>query len=171
MMPDNEPRTTTEGGLKHWLEGVGLGQYSHLFTQHRIDLDVMPDLTEADLVLLGLPLGDRKRLQRAMASLSDATTAELSTDNDRGPPRAGVDAERRQLTVMFCDMVDSTALSERFDPEDVRDMIAGFRETCVGLVKYYEGFAARYVGDGILIYFGYPTAHEDDAERAVRAGL
>lgn len=170
-MPENEPGAETEGSLKHWLEGVGLGQYGQLFTQHRIDLDVMPDLTESDLVELGLPLGDRKRLQRAMAALSDATAAERPADGDRGPPRAGVDAERRQLTVMFCDMVDSTALSERFDPEDVRDMIAGFRETCVGVVKYYEGFAARYVGDGILIYFGYPTAHEDDAERAVRAGL
>ena len=80
-------------------------------------------------------------------------------------------AERRHLTVMFCDMVGSTALSEQFDPEDLRNMIAAYRETCVRVLENYEGFVARYIGDGILVYFGYPNAHEDDAERAVRTGL
>ncbi|MCP3472299.1 AAA family ATPase [Bradyrhizobium sp. CCGUVB1N3] len=169
-MLETEPGAATETDLKGWLEGAGLGQYTELFARHRLGLDVMPDLTEADLAELGLPLGDRKRLRRAMATLLSPEPA--------GPPpvpltaaRAEVGAERRQLTTMFCDMVDSTPLSAQFDPEDVRDMIAGFRETCVRVVKHYEGFAARYVGDGILVYFGYPTAHEDDAERAVRAGL
>jgi class 3 adenylate cyclase/predicted ATPase len=172
-MLENEPSAGTQDGLKRWLEGVGLGQYTDLFVQHRLDLDVMADLTEADLVELGLPLGDRKRLQRAMAALLQAETAERPAAGVRPAPapRAEVGAERRQLTTMFCDMVDSTALSAQFDPEDVRDMIASFRETCVRVVKHYEGFAARFVGDGILVYFGYPTAHEDDAERAVRAGL
>ncbi|MBR0716864.1 AAA family ATPase [Bradyrhizobium liaoningense] len=170
-MLDNEPRAKTEGSLKDWLESIGLGQYAELFAEHRVDLDVIPDLTDADLVELGLPLGDRKRLQRGIATLFQAPAAELPVAPVHAQPRPEVGAERRQLTTMFCDMVDSTGLSAQFDPEDVRDMIASFRETCVRVVKHYEGFAARYVGDGILVYFGYPTAHEDDAERAVRAGL
>ncbi|GLR88420.1 AAA family ATPase [Bradyrhizobium iriomotense] len=169
-MLETEPGAATETGLKGWLEGAGLGQYTELFAQHRLDLDVLPDLTEADLAELGLPLGDRKRLRRALATLLSPEPAE-PPPAPRPTARAEVGAERRQLTTMFCDMVDSTPLSARFDPEDVRDMIASFRETCVRVVKHYEGFAARFVGDGILVYFGYPTAHEDDAERAVRAGL
>jgi class 3 adenylate cyclase/tetratricopeptide (TPR) repeat protein len=163
IMLDNESGVGTAGRLGQWLESIGLSQYTDLFVSHRIDLDVVTDLTEQDLTRLGVPIGDRKRLQRAMASLR----GELGT----GRASASAAAERRQLTVMFCDMVGSTSLSERFDPEDVRDIIAGFRETCVRVVNHYEGFAARYVGDGILVYFGYPTAHEDDAERAVRAAL
>ena len=168
-MLEKEPET--EVGLKRWLEGIGLGHYTDLFAQHRLDLDVVGDLTEADLAELGLPLGDRKRLRRAMAALFQADAEEAPAVPARPPVRTEVGAERRQLTTMFCDMVDSTALSAQFDPEDVRDMIASFRETCVRVVKHYEGFAARFVGDGILVYFGYPTAHEDDAERSVRAGL
>jgi class 3 adenylate cyclase/predicted ATPase len=170
-MPGQEPSAETGSGLKRWLEGTGLGHYGDVFARHRIDLDVIPDLTEADLAELGLPLGDRKRLQRAMASLVDAGSVNRSAPNRPSSLRGAVSAERRQLTVMFCDMVGSTALSERFDPEDVRDMIAAYRETCVRVVNHYEGFVARYIGDGILVYFGYPNAHEDDAERAVRAGL
>jgi class 3 adenylate cyclase/predicted ATPase len=168
-MLENEPGAQAESGLKQWLEDHGLGQYAGLFLQHRIDLDVIPDLTELDLAELGLALGDRKRLQRAIATLPRITAAEQPGTS--GAERGGTGAERRQITAMFCDMVGSTSLSEKFDPEDVRDMIASFRETCVRVVRHYEGFAARYVGDGILIYFGYPIAHEDDAERAVRAGL
>src|ERR1700756_5859052 len=168
-MLENEPGAQTESGLKQWLEGNGLGQYADLFVQHRIDLDVIPDLTEQDLAELGIALGDRKRLQRAVASLPRITAAIRPPGG--GAERSGTGAERRQITAMFCDMVGSTSLSEQFDPEDVRDMIASFRETCVRVVKHYEGFAARFVGDGILVYFGYPTAHEDDAERSVRAGL
>ena len=170
-MREKEPNPGAAGDLKGWLAGIGLGQYSDLFTEHRLDLDVMSDLTEADLAALGLPLGDRKRLQRAISSLSASDSTEAPAKAVRSPPRTEIGAERRQLTTMFCDMVDSTSLSSQFDPEDVRDMIASFRETCVRVVKHYEGFAARFVGDGILVYFGYPNAHEDDAERAVRAGL
>ena len=170
-MREKEPNPGAAGNLKRWLAGIGLGQYSDLFAEHRLDLDVMSDLTEADLVALGVPLGDRKRLQRAISSLPASDATETPTAAVRSPPRAEIGAERRQLTTMFCDMVDSTSLSSQFDPEDVRDMIASFRETCVRVVKHYEGFAARFVGDGILVYFGYPNAHEDDAERAVRAGL
>jgi len=117
-MLENEPVTGTEGGLKRWLEGVGLGHYTDLFAQHRLDLDVMGDLTESDLVELGLPLGDRKRLQRAMSALFHAETAEKPDTAARPQVRAEVGAERRQLTTMFCDMVDSTSLSVQFDPED-----------------------------------------------------
>src|SRR3954468_2757263 len=113
-MLEKEPET--EGGLKRWLEGVGLGHYNDLFTQHRLDLDVMGDLTEADLAELGLPLGDRKRLQRAMAALFKAETAEAPATPVHPPVRTEVGAERRQLTTMFCDMVDSTSLSVQFDP-------------------------------------------------------
>ncbi|HLG80782.1 MAG TPA: AAA family ATPase [Bradyrhizobium sp.] len=168
-MLENEPGAQGESGLKQWLEDNDLGQYADVFLRHRIDLDVIPDLTDQDLAELGLALGDRKRLQRAIATLPRI----MSSDRPPGvgTERAGTAAERRQITAMFCDMVGSTSLSEKFDPEDVRDMIASFRETCVRVVRHYDGFAARYVGDGILIYFGYPIAHEDDAERAVRAGL
>ncbi|MGX1362880.1 hypothetical protein AB7M46_007937 [Bradyrhizobium elkanii] len=168
-MPEKQPSADMEAALKHWLETADLGQYSDLFVLHRIGLDILPDLTEQDLVELGLPLGDRKRLQRAVASLT--RSAKSPTGGRSVAEGAAVSAERRQLTVMFCDMVGSTLLSEQFDPEDVRDMIASFREKCVSVVKRYEGFAARYVGDGILVYFGYPNAHEDDAERSVRAAL
>src|SRR5579862_3694410 len=168
-MLENEPRAQAESGLKQWLEDNGLGQYADVFLQHRIDLDVLRDLTDQDLTELGIALGDRKRLQRAAATLPRILSADRPLGG--GTERAGTGAERRQITAMFCDMIGSTSLSEKFDPEDVRDMIASFRETCVRVVRHYEGFAARYVGDGILIYFGYPIAHEDDAERAVRAAL
>lgn len=167
-MPEKQPSADMEAALKHWLETVDLGQYGELFVQHRIGLDILPDLTEQDLIELGLPLGDRKRLQRAVASL---TRSAKGPAGDRSVAESVASAERRQLTVMFCDMVGSTSLSEQFDPEDVRDMIASFREKCVSVVKRYEGFTARYLGDGILVYFGYPNAHEDDAERSVRAAL
>jgi len=166
-MPRKKPSVQVESRLKKWLEGIGLGHYGELFAQHRIDLDVVADLTESDLAELGLPMGDRRRLQRAMMSLIPARSADGSINGER--KKTG--AERRQLTVMFCDMVGSTSLSQQFDPEDVRDIIAAYRESCVSVLKYYEGFVARYIGDGILVYFGYPSAHEDDAERAVRAGL
>lgn len=170
-MPKEELSSERGDSLKSWLDEFALGQYHELFLSHRIDLDIVPDLTEADLAELGVPLGDRKRLQRAAAALRSAASAPPPPVVQAEAPRTTALAERRQLTVMFCDMVDSTALSERFDPEDVREIIASFRETCVHVVRCYEGFAARYVGDGILVYFGYPNAHEDDAERAVRAGL
>jgi class 3 adenylate cyclase/predicted ATPase len=170
-MPREELSSETGEALKSWLAELGLGHYHELFVRHRVDLDVIPDLTEADLAELGVPLGDRKRIQRAATSLRPPLAQPKQDDGRSAAPRATVLAERRQLSVMFCDMVDSTRLSEQFDPEDVRDIITGFRETCVGVVRSYEGFAARYVGDGILVYFGYPKAHEDDAERAVRAAL
>jgi class 3 adenylate cyclase/tetratricopeptide (TPR) repeat protein len=170
-MPKEEASTKGTRGTKFWLEEIGLAQYAEMFSQNRIDLDILPDVTEADLVELGVPLGDRKRLLRAVAALARGRTEIDSTSRSVGRAKGMAAAERRQLTVMFCDMVGSTALSERFDPEDVRDMIAAYRECCARVVERYHGYVARYIGDGILVYFGYPNAHEDDAERAVRTGL
>ena len=173
-MTEEKSRARTTGSASRWLDEVGLGRYAELFAQNRIDLDILQDLTEADLAELALPLGDRKRLLRAIASSAEAPNVSGGSAAGRRPslarPKTAA-AERRQLTVMFCDMVGSTALSAQFDPEDLRDVIAAYRETCARIVVRYDGFIARYVGDGIMVYFGYPMAHEDDAERAVLTGL
>lgn len=154
--------------VEAWLEQIDLGQYAELFADNRIGFDVLHDLTESDLKGLGVPLGDRKRLLRAIVSLADQV--DNQAPNETHATRS-TEAERRQLTVMFCDLVGSTALSGAMDPEDYREVIRVFQEGCAGVVKRFEGYVAKYLGDGILIYFGYPHAHEDDAERAVRAGL
>jgi hypothetical protein len=152
-----------------WLQGLGLGQYANTFRESEIEADVLPELTEADLEKLGLPLGPRKRILKAIANLGDEDKAPRPTSPVRTPPKDA--AERRQLTVMFCDLVGSTALSARLDPEDMRQVIRTYQDACSGVVARYDGFVAKFMGDGILAYFGFPHAHEDDAERAVRAGL
>ena len=151
-----------------WLEGLGLSKYSRLFAENEIGLDGLPNLTEADLKDLGIPLGDRKRLLKASASLSDRPVEHPVPE---GSPDRPPEAERRQLTVMFCDLVGSTGLSERLDPEDLREVLRSYQETCAEAVARFEGHVAKYIGDGLLVYFGYPQAHEDDARRAVSAGL
>jgi len=150
-----------------WLRSLGLGQYEAAFRSNEIEADVLPDLTDSDLEKLGLPLGPRKRILRAIGTLGHSSTAGTSA------PLAPAEdtAERRQLTVMFCDLAGSTALSARLDPEDLRHVIRTYQDTCSGVITRYEGFVAKYMGDGILAYFGFPRAHEDDAERAVRVGL
>ena len=152
-----------------WLQDLGLGQYEGRFRENEIEADVLRDLTEADLEKIGLPLGPRKRILKAIANLGDEDKAPRRTS--RGRPSPDDAAERRQLTVMFCDLVGSTALSARLDPEDMRHVIRGYQDACSGAVARYDGFVAKFMGDGILAYFGFPHAHEDDAERAVRAGL
>ncbi len=155
-----------------WLRNLGLGQYEAAFRENEIDVEVLPDLTDADLEKLGVPMGHRKRLLKAVAGLSGA-------DWERAPgqPVAKIEpnphdaAERRQLTVMFCDLVGSTALAARLDPEDMRGIIAAYHKCCATLISGNGGFVAKYMGDGVLAYFGYPHAHEHDPERAVRAGL
>ena len=151
-----------------WLRDLGLGQYASTFCESEIEADVLPELTEADLEKLGLPLGPRKRILKAIANLGEAQ--KTSGAESRAPPPKDA-AERRQLTVMFCDLSGSTALSARLDPEDMRQVIRAYQDTCSGVVARYDGFIAKFMGDGILAYFGFPHAHEDDAERAVRAGL
>jgi class 3 adenylate cyclase len=152
-----------------WLQGLGLGQYANTFRESEIEADVLPDLTDADLEKLGLPLGPRKRILKAIANLGEEDKAPQPTSLVRPSPKDA--AERRQLTVMFCDLVGSTALSARLDPEDMRQVIRTYQDACSGVVARYDGFVAKFMGDGILAYFGFPHAHEDDAERAVRAGL
>jgi class 3 adenylate cyclase/predicted ATPase len=155
-----------------WLQQLGLGQYAAAFRESEIDADVLPELTETDLEKLGLPMGHRKRVLRAIANL--AATESLAAGARKAPPalqRPIDSAERRQVTVMFADLVGSTALSTRMDPEDLRTVIGAYQRCVAETVARFDGFVAQYMGDGALIYFGYPAAHEDDAERAVRAGL
>ncbi len=160
--------------LRGWLDSIGLGKYADAFVKNDLGLDVVAELSESDLKDLGLSMGDRKRLLKAMA-VPQARPAEFAGAASEGVPVSTplppADAERRQLTVMFCDLVGSTALSERLDPEDLREVIGAYRETCAGVITRFGGVTALYMGDGILVYFGYPQAHEDDAERAIRAGL
>src|SRR5450432_3850915 len=152
-----------------WLRDLGLGQYEGIFRDNEIEADVLSELTEADLEKLGLPLGPRKRILKAIANLDGAVAAPSAAHLAR--PAAEDTAERRQLTVMFCDLAGSSALSARLDPEDMRQVIRTYQDACSGVVARYDGFIAKFMGDGILAYFGFPRAHEDDAERAVRAGL
>jgi class 3 adenylate cyclase/predicted ATPase len=154
-----------------WLTSLGLSEYADRFAEHRIDFSILQDLTERDLKEeLGIVLlGDRRRLLRAIAKLAGApTTPEFAPGSELSPRD---DAERRQVTVMFADLVGSTALSAGMDPEDLREIISTYQQRVAETVHHLGGFVARYVGDGVLVYFGYPHAHEDDAERAVQAGL
>ncbi len=162
--------------VERWLEEIGLAQYADVFAENHIDREILSELTDTDLEKLGISsLGHRKKLLKAIAALGSLSAGGVTpsvrpaADSERSP--APQSAERRQLTVMFCDLVDSTALSAKLDPEDLRDVIAAFQSACQKEVGRFAGFVARYMGDGILVYFGYPQAHEDDAERAVRAGL
>ncbi len=152
-----------------WLEELGLGQYRTLFSDQAIDSDVLPDLTDDDLVRLGVPLGHRKKLFRAIDDLLGRETSEHHEPIKL--VRTRPDAERRQLTVLICDMVGSTDLASKLDPEELRKVMGVYLDACVNAVTSLGGFIARYTGDGIVAYFGYPAALEDAAERAVRSGL
>ena len=154
-----------------WLRGIGLGQYIELFRANDVDGEVLPKLTADDLISMGVTsVGHRRKLLQAIAALGAELAATRPTVAS-GDATAHADAERRQLTVMFCDLVDSTALSSQLDAEDYREIIAAYHRAVAASVTRLDGFVAKYMGDGILVYFGYPRAHEDDAERAVRAGL
>jgi class 3 adenylate cyclase/predicted ATPase len=149
-----------------WLHGLGLERYEPAFRNNAIDTEVLLALTESDLEKLGVLLGHRKRMLRAIDELRITplpAPAAAPSPADR--------AERRQLTVMFCDLVGSTELSSRLDPEDLREVIGAYHRAVAETVAGFDGFVAKYMGDGVLVYFGYPQAHEDDAERAVRTGL
>jgi len=162
-----------------WLKSLGLEQYEAAFRENAVDAEVLPRLTADDLKEMGIvPIGHRRRILGAIAKLQDDSTslpaAKPSDDHSASIPANDVvfyRGERRQLTVMFCDLVGSTALSEKLDPEELRDLLHAYRTLCGDVIGCYDGFVARYVGDGILTYFGWPTAHEDDAERAIRAAL
>src|SRR6202030_4002094 len=156
--------------IADWLQKLGLGQYAQRFAENEIDVSVLPHLTDQDLKDIGVPLGPRRKILAAI-------TAETGTTNATPEPAATIEpktqdtAERRQVTVMFSDLVGSTALSARMDPEDLREVISAYQNCVTDTVRRFGGFVAKYMGDGVLIYFGYPQAHEHDAERAVLAGL
>ena len=159
--------------LGGWLRSLGLGQYAAIFRENAIDETVLPDLTDQDLEKLGVLLGHRRKLLRVIANLEPekSVTAIPAAAAPPAAPVAQETAERRQVTVMFSDLVGSTALSTRMDPEDLREVIATYHKCVAEIVRRFDGFVAQYLGDGVLVYFGYPQAHEDDAERAVRSGL
>jgi class 3 adenylate cyclase/predicted ATPase len=156
--------------IADWLRKLGLEQYEPAFRENEIDERVLPSLTAEDLRDLGITLvGHRRRLLDAIAVFASSPLP--NPPPPAGEGRVGAQAERRQLTVMFCDLVSSTALSARLDPEDLREVITAYHHAVAEVVAGFDGFVAKYMGDGVLVYFGYPRAHEDDAERAVRAGL
>jgi class 3 adenylate cyclase len=149
------------GAVATWLASINLSRYADIFARHHIEPELLRDLTDEDLQKIGVAsLGHRRAMLRATAALRP------SADPAR-PSRP----ERRHLTVMFCDLVGSTTLSARLDPEDMREVIRAYQDACAGPVARYDGTIAKFLGDGVLAYFGFPCAHEDDAERAVRAGL
>ena len=165
--------------IRQWLEELGLGEYADAFEENRIDANVLPELTNDDLKDVGvLAVGDRRKLLNAISGLTERDSeptgdgAKPASDRDANKPgQRSPAAERRQLTVMFCDLVGSTELSRQLDPEDLRDVMRRYQDAVAGAVTRYGGHVAKYLGDGVLIYFGWPQAYEDQAERAVRAGL
>ena len=155
--------------IADWLAKIGLERYAPAFADNDIDVSVLFHLTDADLEKIGVSLGHRRKMLAAIAELVGAVQAPPQPALTEPKPQDT--AERRQVTVMFSDLVGSTALSARMDPEDLREVIAAYQKCVSDAVRRFGGFVAKYLGDGVLIYFGYPQAHEDDAEQAVRAGL
>jgi class 3 adenylate cyclase len=160
-----------------WLRSLGLGKYEAAFRENEIDETVLPGLTHETLKELGVTaVGHRLKLLDAIAALrndgsGNPPSVDAATTSSAPSAHPEDRAERRQVTVMFSDLVGSTALSTRMDPEDLREVISTYQKRVTDTVQRFGGFVAKYMGDGVLIYFGYPQAHEDDAERAVRAGL
>src|SRR4029450_13018954 len=154
-----------------WLTRLGLEKYVRVFTENEIDLDALRHLSEHDLKELGLPVGPRRKVLAAIAVLVYDSRSPSSSPVIPAPVPPRSEAERRQLTGMFIDLVGSTQLSQRFDPEEMRDIIRVYQNTVSAEIIRYEGHVAKLMGDGVLAYFGWPRAHEDDAERAVQAGL
>jgi class 3 adenylate cyclase len=159
--------------IADWLEKLGMSEYTERFAENGIDVSVLRDLTDQDLKDIGVLLGHRRKLLRAIADLG--TIASTAPSPVAAPAVADTlprdTAERRQVTVMFSDLVGSTALSARMDPEDLREVISAYQNCVAATARRFGGFVAKYLGDGVLVYFGFPLAHEDDPERAVRAGL
>jgi class 3 adenylate cyclase/predicted ATPase len=156
--------------IADWLKKLGMSEYAQRFAENGIGVAALPHLTDQDLKEIGVLLGHRRIM---LAAISELASAAAPVTSQPAAPRAEQrdDAERRQLTVMFTDLVGSTALSTKLDPEDLRSVIGAYHKCVAETVARFEGFVAKYMGDGVLVYFGYPQAHEDDAERAVRAGL
>jgi class 3 adenylate cyclase/predicted ATPase len=156
--------------IADWLEKLGMSEYAERFADNKIDVSVLRHLTDQDLKDIGVPLGHRRKMLAIIAELDGVPSSKPEPVGVVGP-KSHETAERRQVTVMFSDLVGSTALSARMDPEDLREVISAYQKCVAETVQRFGGFVAKYMGDGALVYFGYPQAHEDDAERAVRAGL
>jgi class 3 adenylate cyclase len=157
--------------LAQWLDKLGMSEYAQRFAENDIDIDVLGELTDQDFDRLGVSLGHRRRMLRAIRELCASQIA-TATERQATAPTASESpskdtAERRQVTLMFSDLVGSTALSARMDAEDLREIISAYQKCVAETVSRFGGFVAKYMGDGVLVYFGYPQAHEDDAERAV----
>ena len=158
--------------LVQWLDELGLARYARLFAENDIDLDGLPHVTDDELKELGVTLGHRAKLRAALKARADAQAAtKPGSTRARDAEFRSADAERRQVSVMFCDLIASTALSRELDAEDYRDLIRAYQDACAKVVARFDGFLAKLMGDGLLVYFGWPRAHEDDAERAISAGL
>jgi class 3 adenylate cyclase len=153
--------------LREWLRRHNLEQYADAFEANDIGIDILPELSERDLEQLGLSLGNRRRLLKAVA----VRAAEAASPQQESPAQAAAEAERRQVTVLFCDMVGSTALSIAIDPELLGGVIRRYQDAAAGAIGRFGGFVAKFMGDGVLAYFGFPRAFEDAAERAVRAAI
>ena len=156
--------------IAEWLKTLGMSEYAERFVDNKIDISVLPHLTDQDLKDIGVPLGHRRKMLAAINQGAELT--QLLAEATTGvAPKTQETPERRHVTVMFSDLVGSTALSERMDAEDLREVISAYQRCAAEVVHRFDGFVAKYMGDGVLVYFGYPEAHEDDPERAVRAGL
>ncbi len=176
LLSDQSPQIQPMAeNIRRWLQSIGLEQFAETFADNAIGLEHLPDLDHEILKEIGVrAVGHRLTILRAAADYSPRATADNDEDDSGSTPPANAfaaEAERRQLTVMFCDLVGSTELSQRLDPEDLSEVTRAYQDACKAAVERYEGYVARYMGDGVLAYFGYPQAHEDDAERAIRAGL
>src|SRR5580700_5098719 len=159
--------------LRGWLRAQNLEQLAETFEANDIDVDIVSELTDEDLEKLGVSIGNRRRLLKAIgeaAKSSESKAAATKAPAAPAPPEAA-GAERRQVTVLFCDMVGSTALSEAVDPELLGALMRRYQDAAAGAIGRYGGFVAKFMGDGVLAYFGFPHAFEDAAERAVRAGI
>ncbi len=157
--------------IRTWLQHNDFSRFADLFEENEIDLETLPSLTEDHLKELAIPLGPRVKLLNAIAALKSSFEAALPAETQGQSSPSLHDAERRQVTVMFADLADSTSLSGILDPEDLRDVLKAYQSVVADAVKHYGGNVAKYMGDGVLCYFGWPIAHEDDAERACRASL
>ncbi|MER9146791.1 hypothetical protein NKH92_29495 [Mesorhizobium sp. M0871] len=165
--------------IEHWLSQLGLGKYLEAFVQNDVDLRALPHVTERDLQELGVSLGHRKIIMAAVAGLAQPNLAGslVPSPSPAGSELQASDlaqeptADRRLLSVLFCDLVGSTAISAQLDPEDMHELTRRYQDSVAGAITRFGGYVAKYLGDGVLAYFGWPMAYEDHAERAIRAGL
>ena len=173
-MPAGDPEAQATGPsmqqIADWLKTLGMSEYAERFVDNKIDVSVLRHLTDQDLKDIGVPLGHRRKMLAAINQ--GAESIQLLAEATTGvAPKTQEAPERRQVTVMFSDLVGSTVLSARMDPEDLREVISVYQTCVAAAVRRFDGFIAKYMGDGVLVYFGYPEAHEDDPERLIKAEI